>query len=218
MNARAPPAATRAAGMPADMRFSSDGSSATRCLRSSGVFLGCTLQTRSSSVATACAPRLAVLASLRGRRAPSAPMPVLAQEAGEEVRHRIALDAPLDLGLARRPPAICRAVALVDLLGGRLDVRFGRLLLLGEEAPRGRRAARRRSRGCRRSRRGSGGRSPSILLVERIVAAHRRRPAEPRLGERVDEQRATDATSSRRTRRRASPPSAPGSAAARAAP
>ena len=39
--------------MPADSRFSSEGSSATRCRRSSGDFLGWMLQTRSSSVVTA---------------------------------------------------------------------------------------------------------------------------------------------------------------------
>ena len=38
--------------MPAASRLSSEGSSATRCLRSSPERLGCTLQTRSSSVVT----------------------------------------------------------------------------------------------------------------------------------------------------------------------
>ena len=118
------------------------------------------------------APALALLAVAQVDVLRACRCHLLAQERGEEVRHRIALDAPLDLGL-RDDRRHVLAVVLVDLFGGRRDVRLGRLLLLRRGTSRARRAARRRSRGRRRSRRGSRWTMRSIVLVQRIVLAHR---------------------------------------------
>ena len=145
------------AACPPVSRFSSDGSSATRCLRSSVERFGCTLQTRSSSVVT---PRSTPRSPRRrsGRRASSAPMPVLAQERREE---RSGPGTPRCA--ARSPP--CATTAAISrrsrwLISSAVVWMFASAAFSSSARnASARRAARRRSRGRRRSCRGSGGRS-----------------------------------------------------------
>ncbi len=171
--------------MPADIRFRSDGKSATRCRRSSLRLLRLHAPDEILECRDRLTPRLALLA-VGKVDALERFLPVLAQEDRQEVRDRIRLDPALDLG-ARDGDADLAPVVLVDLLGGRLDVRLGRLLLLGEE--------RLQLLAQLVEDREVVGKSVEDLvddavdrLVKRIVLPHHRRPAEARLRQRVDQE------------------------------
>ena len=180
MNASRSSCGHAASACPPCRRFSSEGSIATRCLRSSVVALRLHAPDEVLERGDARAPGLAVLAVVQVRLL-EARLPLRAQERARESSGSDTASMRRSTSAARRPCwRSLRGRLLRDLLGARLDVRLGGLLFLGEE----RLELLAQLSKIARSSENSSRIAWTIdldLLVQRILVAHRRRPADPRL-------------------------------------